>query len=348
MSVFRAVFRRRPAADGGAVGERGARHSTAVWVTVAVGAVLAATGAVLVGDPPAGADAPTATRASLTTDSATPLRGAAAPAAAPDLLAELTRPVPAGVPEAAPAPAAPELLDQPAGSLPVAREGEDGLQMSWALLDTTGEDPAGGTPRWTGSANAATHRTESESTIKAWLSMDTLRAAAEAGRAVTPAERADISAAVRASDNSATERMYRANGREAALARLQPECGVDVATSRPGWWSFTQLSAVDAAAILACVRERATEWPGGEELLVDLRAITPDGRSGVHTRFGPDVSEKNGWTQHGRGFWNVNCVLADDDRALAVLTTYPDDRGVDYGWGVCRDVADDVLAADSR
>ncbi|WP_224386700.1 hypothetical protein [Pseudonocardia sp. ICBG1293] len=227
-------------------------------------------------------------------------------------------------------------LDLAPGTLSVDREGEDGLTVNWALLDT-------GDGRWTGSADAATDRSEAESTIKAWLAADTLRAAA--GRPVTAGTRADIAAAVRASDDDAAERLYRALGRDASTARLGPECGVDVATSRPGWWSYTQLTALDAARILACVRDRAPEWPGGEALLADLDAVTPDGRSGIRDVLPGAVAEKNGWALHGADGWNVHCVLAWEDRALAVLTTYPAERGVEYGWAVCRDVAADVLAA---
>ncbi|WP_337829830.1 hypothetical protein [Pseudonocardia sp. TMWB2A] len=228
-------------------------------------------------------------------------------------------------------------LDLAPGSLLVDREGEDGLTLSWALLDT--DDG-----RWTGSADAATGRSEAESTIKAWLAADTLRAAAQAGRPVPDTLRADISAAVRASDDDAAERLYRALGGDASTARLEPECGVEVSTSRPGWWSYTRVTALDAARILACVRDRAPEWPGGDALLADLDAVTPDGRSGVRPALPGVVAEKNGWTLHGADGWNVHCVLAWEDRALAVLTTYPAERGVEYGWTVCRDVAGDVLS----
>ncbi|MEJ8278006.1 hypothetical protein [Pseudonocardia spirodelae] len=229
-------------------------------------------------------------------------------------------------------------LDLAPGALAVDRAGEEGLELSWALLHT-------GDGRWTGSGDAASARTEAESTIKAWLAADTLRAAARTGRPLPRAVRADISAAVRASDDAAAERLYRALGRDASIARLGPECGVAVRTSRPGWWSYTQLTPLDSARILACVRERAPGWPGGRELLADLAAVAPDGRSGIHAVLPAPVAEKNGWTLHGGDGWNVNCVLAWADRSLAVHTTYPADRGVDYGWQVCRDVAADVLAA---
>lgn len=262
--------------------------------------------------------------------------GDADPAALPGTRDELV----ATMIPAAPAGAATrDVFAHPPGTVPVGRAGEDGLVLSWALLDTAAD-------RWTGSANADTARTEAESTIKAWLAADTLRAAAEAGRPVTAAERADITAAVRASDDAAAERLYRGLGRDASLARLEEVCGVDVATSRPGWWSFARVTAVDAARILGCVRDRSPDWPGGTELLADLASITPDGRSGIHTGLPGTVAEKNGWTLHGDGGWNLNCVLAWRGRALAVLTSYPAERGAGYGWAVCRDVADAVLAVE--
>lgn len=236
--------------------------------------------------------------------------------------------------------AEPDLLDLEPGTFPVARTGEDGLWMSWALVDTaTGTGPGA---RWTGSANAAAERTEAESAIKAWLAADTLRSATEDGRAVTAGERSAIRDAIRSSDDDAAERLYRAGGTEAMIGRLEPECGVEVSTSRRGWWSYTQLGARDAAGMLGCVREHAPEWPGGADLLADLAAIDADGRSGVAEMVPGTSSEKNGWTVHG-DTWNVNCVVAWEDRSLAVLTRFPAERGLDYGWGVCRDVATDVL-----
>lgn len=241
---------------------------------------------------------------------------------------------------AAPAPVAvPQPPDVFRTGVRVSREDEAGLWLAWSLTERD-------TGRRVGSANAATERTNAESAIKAWIAADTLREAGQDGRGVTATERELIRRAVRSSDDDAAEGLYRRLGGDAVLTHLRQTCGVAVATERRGYWALTQITAVDATRILDCVLRLAPRWPGGAELLGDLRTIDADGRSGVAGLLpGSRVAEKNGWTYHSGSGWNVNCVVAWGDYALAVLTRYPGDRSEQYGWGVCRDVAGDVLAA---
>lgn len=222
----------------------------------------------------------------------------------------------------------------------VGREGEDGLWLSWTLTDTTDG-------RRTGSTNAATSRTNAESAIKAWIAADHLRVARDEGRTVTAAERALIRRAVRSSDDQAAERLYRGLGGDDVLAHLEPVCGVEVSTSRRGYWSYAQLTAVDATRILTCVLDRAPSYPGGSALVADLRNVDEGGSFGIRELLGGRavVAEKNGWTLHSDTGWNVNCVATWDRYALAVLTRFPAGRPESYGWGVCRDVTEDVLRA---
>lgn len=216
------------------------------------------------------------------------------------------------------------------------RDGDDGLWLSWSLVDTASD-------RRVGSANSDTDRTNSESSIKAWIAADYLRVAQAEGRAVTSSERADIAAMVRSSDNAAAQRLYEAIGGDAILRHLRSVCGVTVATSTPGYWSLTQITAVDATRIFTCVLRTAPAYPGGDDLLTDLRSVDPDDAFGIKAALPPTttVSMKNGWMPHSSttGEWNVNCVAAWDDFVLAVLTRYPVDRPLAYGADVCRDVA---------
>jgi hypothetical protein len=218
-------------------------------------------------------------------------------------------------------------------------EADEDLWLSWSLVDTARD-------RRVGSANSDTERTNSESSIKAWIAADYLRAAHAEGRAVTSDEQADISAAVRRSDNAAAQRLYRALGGDAMLRDLRTVCGVTVTTTVPGYWSLTQISAVDATAIFACVLRTAPDLPGGQDLLTDLRSVEPDDAFGIKAALPPTttVSLKNGWMPHSTtGKWNVNCVAAWDDYVLAVLTRYPVDRPLAYGADVCRDVTSAVV-----
>lgn len=211
---------------------------------------------------------------------------------------------------------------------------------AWAFHDRR-------TDSWSGSANSATERTDAESTIKAWIGVDVLRLRAAQGAPVTAGELALIAAAVRHSDDAAAETLYRSAGRDGVLRDLHPVCGLTVATGRPYYWSFTQVSAVEAARIMECVLAEAPRLPGGAELVTDLHSVDGDGSFGIPEALPANapVAVKNGWTRHSTpGIWNVNCVASWDAGTLAVLTRYPQDRGREFGAAICRDVTARVLA----
>jgi hypothetical protein len=212
--------------------------------------------------------------------------------------------------------------------------------MSWSLVDTA-------QGRRVGSANSGTQRTNAESSIKAWIAADFLRVARDQGRTVSAADWAAIDAAIRRSDNQAAERLYRALGGDVVLGHLKPVCGVAVSTSRPAYWSYAQITAVDATRILLCVLRNAPNYPGGARLVTDLRSVEADGAFGIRPALpaATPVAVKNGWTSHpATGQWNVNCVAAWDRYALAVLLRYPVAKGRGYGATVCRDVTATLVA----
>jgi hypothetical protein len=216
---------------------------------------------------------------------------------------------------------------------------DEGLWLSWTLVDTGGN-------RHVGSANGATERTNAESTMKVWIAADFLRVAGDRGRAVRPSDRAAIDAAIRRSDDQAAERLYRSIGADQVLRDLKPVCGVAVSTTRRGYWSFAQISAADATAILDCVLSKAPTYPGGDEIVTDLRSVERDDAFGIPQALpaGTTVAVKNGWTAHSAtGQWNVDCVASWDHYTLAVLTRYPMARKLDYGVTVCRDVTTTLL-----
>ena len=124
-------------------------------------------------------------------------------------------------------------------------------------------------------------------------------------------------------------------------------CGVAVSTARRGYWSYAQITATDATAILDCVLDKAPSYPGGDEIVTDLRSVEPDDAFGIPQALptGTAVAVKNGWTAHSAtGKWNVNCMAAWDHYTLAVLLRYPIARKLDYGATVCRDVTTTLLA----
>ena len=215
------------------------------------------------------------------------------------------------------------------------------LWLSWSLLDR-----ADG--RRAGSDNNAKDRTNAESSMKAWIAADRLRADSEAGRDTSAHDRALIDRAIRASDDAAAEELYRRLGADAVLRRLKQVCGVAVTPSRRGYWSYAQITAKDATDVLDCVLDKAPGYRNGKLLIDALHGVNPDGRFGIPEALPPgtEVAVKNGWTAHSAvGQWNLNCVGAWDHYTLAVLTRYPIGRGQDYGAGVCRDVTAALLAA---
>ena len=212
---------------------------------------------------------------------------------------------------------------------------------AWAFHDRR-------TGSWSGSANSATGRTDAESTIKAWIGVDVLRRRATQGRAVTADELALVAAAVRHSDDAAAETLYRSAGADDVLRDLDAVCGLAITTDRPRYWSFAQVSAVEAARIMECVLAEAPRRPGGAELVTDLHSVDGDGSFGIPDALpaATPVAVKNGWTQHSaRGIWNVNCVASWDAGTLAVLTRCPQERGREFGAAICRDLTARVLAS---
>jgi hypothetical protein len=216
---------------------------------------------------------------------------------------------------------------------------DKGLWLSWSLVDTARD-------RRVGSTNSRTERTNAESSIKAWITTDFLRVAAERGRSVRASDRAAIDAAIRRSDDAAVEHLYRSLGADQVLRDLKSVCGVTVSTPQRGYWSYAQITATDATTILDCVLTKAPSYPGGDEIVTDLRTVEADNAFGIPQALpaGTVAAVKNGWTAHGAtGLWNVNCVASWDHYTLAVLTRYPMARQLDYGAGVCRDVTRTLL-----
>jgi hypothetical protein len=214
-----------------------------------------------------------------------------------------------------------------------------GLWMSWSLVDNTDG-------RRVGSANSTTERTNSESSIKAWITTDFLRIAGQKGRTLQAGDRATIDAAIRKSDDQAAQRLYLRLGGDEVLRDLKTVCGVGVSTARRGYWSYTQITAADATTILDCVLDKAPTYPGGDEIVADLHDVAADNAFGIPQALpaGTKFAVKNGWTAHSAtGKWNVDCVASWDHYTLAVLTRYPMARKLDYGATVCRDVTATVL-----
>ena len=202
-----------------------------------------------------------------------------------------------------------------------------------------------------GSANAATETTNTESMIKAWIGADYLTRLEQAGRPLSAADKALVTKMIRLSDNSAAQTLWLRGGQDAVIRRAIDECGLAGTTVYKGWWSKTQITAADAATMMARILDRAktsrlVAWMV-DDLMRDVDPANAFGIAEALSQVDPQArpAVKNGWTAHGAtGKWNLNCLAewtptgSDDQIVLAVLTRYPIAKGQAYGEKLCRDI----------
>jgi hypothetical protein len=270
------------------------------------------------------------------------LRGDGEFGVAPHTIAESPPPPPSPKP-----PPPPTLAPQPVNVK------VDGF-LSWALMDRK-------TDSITGSANlTATNSTESM--IKVWIVADYLRRTASAGR-TPPAERLrQASAAIRDSNDNAAQSLYNAGGRNSVIRRMISICDLTDTKLYNGWWSRTRMSARDAVRLGACVGDGKAAGPKWTKwLLSEMRKVrgttakkdqkleSGGGRWGIIDGLPREivargVGIKNGWTPIAAdGSWHVNCLAVASDWVLAVLMRYPVKQGLNYGAGVCKSVASQLV-----
>lgn len=259
---------------------------------------------------------------------------------------------------AAPQAPAPE-LSEPVPSLDTSTQPDvdvtvDGF-LAWAALDrTTGERV---------SSPNATETSSTESMIKVWIVADHLRRSAESGVEPTDDELRDARLAIRHSHNGAAQRLYEAGGQDAVVERMIDACGLadtHIPEGGSGWWSRTEMSALDAVRLGECVADGTAAGPDWTDwVLAEMREVIgttadedqrPDedfegGRWGIidglpAATVDQGVSIKNGWTRIGRdSSWHLNCLAITDDWVIAVMMRYPADYRLDYGAERCASVA---------
>ncbi|MPZ25754.1 MAG: hypothetical protein GEV12_04720 [Micromonosporaceae bacterium] len=227
--------------------------------------------------------------------------------------------------------------------------------LTWAMLDrSTGT---------TLSSPNATETSSTESMIKVWIVADHLRRVAEAGDQPGDRDLRDARLAIRDSHNAAAQRLYVAGGQDAVVERMIDVCQL-VETHIPdggsGWWSRTQMSAVDAVRLGGCVADGTAAGPEWTDwLLAEMRTVrgsTADvdqrpgenfegGRWGIidglpEATVSKGVAIKNGWTRIGAtSSWHVNCLAITDEWVMAVMMRYPVEYSLDYGAQRCASVA---------
>jgi hypothetical protein len=231
--------------------------------------------------------------------------------------------------------------------------------LAWAALDRT-------TGARVNSANA-TDTSSTESMIKVWIVADYLRRATEQGLAPSEERLRDARLAIRHSHNGAAQRLYVAGGQDDVVDRMIEICGLTdtyIPEGGSGWWSRTEMSAIDAVRLGECVADGAAAGPEWTDwLLTEMQQVvgtTADedqrpeedfegGRWGVIKGLPAEaadrgVSIKNGWTRIGRdSSWHVSCLAITDGWVIAVMVRYPAEYSLDYGAERCASVARQLL-----
>lgn len=234
--------------------------------------------------------------------------------------------------------------------------------LAWALRDRiTGDTVA--------SANA-TETSSTESMIKTWLVADRLRRIAERGREPGSEVLRDARLAIRDSHNAAAQRLYVAGGQDAVVRRMIKICGLadtHIPEGSSGWWSRTEMSAIDAVRLGACLADGTAAGPEWTDWLLEqmrnVRGTTAakdqrtaenfeGGRWGIIHGLPPHLAEqaaiKNGWTRIGRdSSWHLNCLAITDGWVMAVMMRYPAEYPLDYGAQRCAHVARQLVRDDS-
>lgn len=192
----------------------------------------------------------------------------------------------------------------------------------------------------------STQVTFTESTVKAWLAADLLATRARQGTSLTPYETARMTSMIRESDDNAAAVIWRWLGADASIRDMITTCRLQDTTVYPSWWSKTEISSRDLARLGDCIipgKGKLLSPQVGAPLVKLMRSVDVSNAFGIQQASpagkGVRIAVKNGWTEHGTGQWNVNClgIWGPGSRwVLAVTTRFPIANGLGYGADVCR------------
>ncbi len=224
--------------------------------------------------------------------------------------------------------------------------------LGWAMLDRTTGVIIGENLDKTSST---------ESMVKTWLVADHLRRSSTGKAGPTQNELSLASEAIKWSDDDAAQELYDDNGGNASIERMISMCGLTDTTVSDDWWSRTQMSPRDAVRLGECLADGTAAGPGWTPWLLkemqevaggtapaEQQATRGGGRwgiiDGVPAGQTAPVAMKNGWTSYrSDGNWHLNCLAVTDTWSMSVMMRYPSSLGLDYGAGVCENIARQLL-----
>ncbi len=228
--------------------------------------------------------------------------------------------------------------------------------LGWALLDRR-------TGQLSGSDNARTGSTSTESMVKGWIVADYLRTHPDTSDTVL----AELRLAIVDSNDDMAQKYYKLGGSNAVIQRLIATCGLThTSIGRSGWWSYTMMSPQDAVAYGQCLGNGIAAGPKWTDWLLktmrDVQGTVEEQPADQRTGGGhwgiidalpwdlePDTSIKNGWTYvYSDNLWHVNCLAVHQDFVLAVMMRYAAPNtvtGLKIGDGICQSVTTQLIYA---
>jgi beta-lactamase class A len=197
------------------------------------------------------------------------------------------------------------------------------------------------------------HRFATASIVKVNILAALLLRAQDEGRSLTATEHAQAGRMIRASDNTATDTLWRSIGGADGLARANKELGFeDTTPGASGLWGLTATTATDQLRLLravttgesplteasrAYVRELMTEVVSGQDWGVSAAADA-----------GASTALKNGWLpRSATGLWVINSIgeIRHDGHRLLVCVVSDDQRSMAAGVDLVESAA--IAAADA-
>lgn len=169
------------------------------------------------------------------------------------------------------------------------------------------------------------------STIKLAIAADLLRRDRAGQVRLRPADRHDIASMLNSSDEAASDRLWKAYGNDAVLARFRSDFGMAGLRFVPGftpstYWGFVKCTADDLAALVHWVLTAADPADRGY-LVAAMRGVAPNQRWGVWAAGpGQRPGNKDGWSFESDAWgkhWVTDTVgFAGPDERYGVAVMY--------------------------
>ncbi len=182
------------------------------------------------------------------------------------------------------------------------------------------------------------HEGWTASTIKLAMAADLLQRSREGAIRLSAADRHDMDTMLNFSDEAASDRLWKAYGDDAMLARFRSDLGMAGLHFVPGftrstYWGFVKCTTDDLAALMAHV----LDGPDRAYLVGALRGVAPNQRWGVWAA-GQQPGNKDGWSfesdSYGRHWVTDTVGFAGPGERYTVAIMYQVDPAGSLAGGV--------------